>query len=130
MQDLVRQAMREGALGFSTSQLAIHVGEDGREVPCNHAGREEILALRRCRKLDRGALEFIPPSFAGGYDDGDRGCSCWRCTASPGRADRAEPPDPDAGPFADDGWHAYDRGRDVVDWYSPQPQPQASEGTG
>ena len=27
------QAMREGAIGFSTSQLDIHVGEDGREVP-------------------------------------------------------------------------------------------------
>jgi hypothetical protein len=29
MQELVRQAMREGALGFSTSQIDIHVGEDG-----------------------------------------------------------------------------------------------------
>src|SRR5262249_61170384 len=73
MQELVRQAMREGALGFSTSQLAIHVGEDGREVPCNHASREEILALSAVlAEFDRGALEIIPRSFAAGYDDGDR----------------------------------------------------------
>jgi N-acyl-D-aspartate/D-glutamate deacylase len=73
MQELVRQAMREGALGFSTSQLAIHVGEDGREVPCNHASREEILALSSVlAEFDRGALEIIPRSFAAGYDDDDR----------------------------------------------------------
>ncbi len=73
MQTLVRQAMREGALGFSTSQLAIHVGEDGREVPCNHASREEIVALSSVlAEFERGALEIIPRSFAAGYDDGDR----------------------------------------------------------
>ena len=45
MQELVRQAMRDGAIGFSTSQLDIHVGEDGREVPSNHARRDEIVAF-------------------------------------------------------------------------------------
>ena len=73
MQELVRQAMRDGALGFSTSQLAIHVGEDGREVPCNHASREEIVALSSVlAEFDRGALEIIPRSFAAGYDEDDR----------------------------------------------------------
>jgi len=73
MQDLVRSAMREGAIGFSSSQLDIHVGEDGREVPSNHASRDELIAL--CSVLaefDRGAVEFIPRSFAEGYDDADR----------------------------------------------------------
>jgi N-acyl-D-aspartate/D-glutamate deacylase len=73
MQQLVRAAMREGAIGFSTSQLDIHVGEDGREVPSNHAGPEEILAL--CAVLmefGRGAVEVIPRSFGCGYDDADR----------------------------------------------------------
>jgi len=73
MQQLVRAAMREGAVGFSTSQLDIHVGEDGREVPSNHADREEILAL--CAVLaefGRGAIEVIPRSFGCGYDDADR----------------------------------------------------------
>ncbi len=73
MQSLVRQAMREGAIGFSSSQLAVHVAEDGREVPSNHASAEELLAL--CSVLaefDRGAIEFIPRSFAEGYDEADR----------------------------------------------------------
>jgi len=73
MQALVRQAMREGAVGFSSSQLDIHVGEDGREVPSNNAAPEEIIAL--CAVLaefGRGAIEFIPRSFAEGYNDADR----------------------------------------------------------
>jgi N-acyl-D-aspartate/D-glutamate deacylase len=73
MQELVRQAMREGALGFSTSQIDIHVGDDGREVPSNHASPEEVIAL--CSVLaefDHGAIEAIPRSFAEGYDAKDR----------------------------------------------------------
>jgi N-acyl-D-aspartate/D-glutamate deacylase len=73
MQALVRQAMREGALGFSTSQIDIHVGDDGREVPSNHASAEEVVAL--CTVLaefDHGAIETIPRSFAAGYDAKDR----------------------------------------------------------
>ncbi|TFH24453.1 MAG: hypothetical protein E4H03_03580 [Myxococcales bacterium] len=73
MKELVRQAMREGAIGFSTSQLDIHVGEDGREVPSNFASKEEILEL--CSVLaefDRGAIEIIPRSIAQGYNEADR----------------------------------------------------------
>jgi N-acyl-D-aspartate/D-glutamate deacylase len=73
MQELVRQAMREGALGFSTSQIDIHVGDDGRGVPSNHASPEEVIAL--CAVLaefDHGAIEAIPRSFAQGYDAKDR----------------------------------------------------------
>jgi N-acyl-D-aspartate/D-glutamate deacylase len=70
---LVRQAMREGAMGFSTSQLDIHVGDDGREVPSNHASADEILALASVlAEFDRGAIEIIPRSFAQGYDEADR----------------------------------------------------------
>lgn len=73
MQELVRAALREGAIGFSTSQLDIHVGEDGREVPSNHAAREEIVALAAVlAEFDRGALEIIPRSFGAGYDEADR----------------------------------------------------------
>ena len=73
MQEQVRQAMRDGAIGFSTSQLEVHVGEDGREVPCNHATPEEIVAL--CAVLaefERGAIEIIPRSIAEGYSERDR----------------------------------------------------------
>ena len=73
MQELVRQAMREGAVGFSTSQIEIHVGEDGRPVPSNLASREEIIALVSVlAEFDRGAIEIIPASFAEGYDAKDR----------------------------------------------------------
>ena len=73
MQTLVRQAMEQGALGFSTSQLDIHVGDDGREVPSNHASREEIVALASVlAEFDHGAIEIIPHSFAEGYDKDDR----------------------------------------------------------
>lgn len=73
MAQLVRAAMREGAVGFSSSQLAMHVGEDGREVPSNHASPEEVVALAGVlAEFDHGAIEFIPRSFASGYDDADR----------------------------------------------------------
>ena len=73
MQELVRQAMREGAVGFSTSQIEIHVGEDGRPVPSNLASPEEIIALVSVlAEFDRGAIEIIPTSFAEGYDAKDR----------------------------------------------------------
>lgn len=73
MQELVRQAMREGAIGFSTSQIDLHVGDDGRGVPSNLASAEEVIAL--CSVLaefDHGAIEAIPRSFAAGYDAKDR----------------------------------------------------------
>ncbi len=73
MQELVRAAMREGAVGFSTSQIDIHVGDDGREVPSNHAEPGEILALASVlAEFDHGAIEIIPRSFAEGYDEKDR----------------------------------------------------------
>ena len=73
MQVLVRQALREGAVGFSTSQLDLHVGEDGRGVPSNFAAPEEIVAL--CSVLAEfpyGVVEIIPRSHGIGHDDADR----------------------------------------------------------
>src|SRR5512138_512188 len=68
MQTLVRQAMHEGAIGFSTSQLDIHVAHDGREVPSNHAAPEEIVALAAVlAEFDSGAVEIIPRTFVEGY---------------------------------------------------------------
>ena len=73
MKELVRQAMREGAMGFSTSQISIHVGEDGREVPSNHASAAELIELASVlAEFDRGAIEIIPRSFSEGYDEADR----------------------------------------------------------
>jgi len=73
MRVLVRQAMAQGALGFSTSQVDLHRGEDGRAVPSNHASAEEIVALAGVlAEFDHGALEIIPRSFAEGFDEKDR----------------------------------------------------------
>jgi N-acyl-D-aspartate/D-glutamate deacylase len=73
MKELVRQGMREGAMGFSSSQLEVHVGEDGRGVPSNHATPEELVELASVlAEFDRGAIEIIPRSFAQGYDEADR----------------------------------------------------------
>ena len=73
MQELVRQSMREGAIGFSTSQIELHVGEDGRPVPSNLASPEEIIALVSVlAEFGRGAIEIIPASFAEGYNAKDR----------------------------------------------------------
>jgi N-acyl-D-aspartate/D-glutamate deacylase len=73
MKELVRQSMREGALGFSTSQIEVHVGEDGRGVPSNHASALEILELASVlAEFGRGAIEIIPRSFSQGYDEADR----------------------------------------------------------
>ncbi|MAG33748.1 MAG: hypothetical protein CL908_22950 [Deltaproteobacteria bacterium] len=73
MKELVRQGMREGAIGFSTSQLDIHVSEDGREVPSNYASPEEVVELASVlSEFDHGAVEIIPHSFAEGYDEADR----------------------------------------------------------
>jgi N-acyl-D-aspartate/D-glutamate deacylase len=73
MQALVRQAMYEGAIGFSTSQLDIHVAHDGREVPSNHAAPEEIVALSAVlAEFDHGAIEIIPRTFVEGYAEADR----------------------------------------------------------
>ena len=73
MQALVREAMEQGALGFSTSQIDLHVGDDGREVPSNHASPEEIVALASVlSEFDHGAVEIIPRSMAEGYNEADR----------------------------------------------------------
>jgi len=73
MKDLVRDAMREGAVGFSTSQIDVHCDEDGRGVPSNFASAEEILELASVlAEFDRGAIEIIPRSFGQGYDEKDR----------------------------------------------------------
>jgi N-acyl-D-aspartate/D-glutamate deacylase len=73
MQALVRAAMRDGAMGFTSSQLELHVAHDGRGVPSNFADHDELVALAGVlAEFDRGSIEFIPRSFLVGYDDEDR----------------------------------------------------------
>jgi N-acyl-D-aspartate/D-glutamate deacylase len=70
---LTDQAFAEGAYGFTSSQLELHVAHDGRGVPSNHAAPDELIALASVvGRYGRGAIEFIPRSFMVGYDDDDR----------------------------------------------------------
>jgi len=70
---LTDQAFAEGAYGFTSSQLELHVAHDGRGVPSNHAAPDELIALASVvGRHGRGAIEFIPRSFMVGYDDDDR----------------------------------------------------------
>jgi len=73
MQQEVRRAFREGVVGFTSSQLDLHVAHDGRGVPSNHASPEELVALASVlAEFDHGAIEFIPRTFLEGYSDADR----------------------------------------------------------
>jgi N-acyl-D-aspartate/D-glutamate deacylase len=73
MQDLIRAAMLDGAVGFTSSQLELHVAHDGRGVPSNHAAPDELIALAGVlAEFGRGSIEFIPRTFLPGYDDDDR----------------------------------------------------------
>ena len=71
---LVRDAMRDGAIGFTSSQLELHVAHDGRGVPSNHAAPEELVALAavlaRVRPRRRSSSSRARSST--GYDDDDR----------------------------------------------------------
>ena len=73
MRLLVRDALDQGAIGFTSSQLELHVAHDGRGVPSNHAQPDELIALASVlRDVGRGSIEFIPRTFLNGYDDADR----------------------------------------------------------
>ncbi len=73
MRDLLRQAFVDGAVGFTSSQLELHVAHDGRGVPSNHAAPDELISLAAVvGEFDRGSIEFIPRTFLTGYDDDDR----------------------------------------------------------
>ncbi|MSO79874.1 MAG: hypothetical protein EXQ79_09765, partial [Acidimicrobiia bacterium] len=73
MQQLVREAFQQGAIGFTSSQLELHVAHDGRGVPSNYAAPEELEALASVlAEFGRGSIEFIPRTFLTGYSDEDR----------------------------------------------------------
>jgi N-acyl-D-aspartate/D-glutamate deacylase len=87
MQALVDAAMRDGAIGFSTSQLDVHADHEGKPVPPNLARPEEIVALSSVLAgYGEGVLEHVCRTFALGYDDSDR-----RLLADMGRVSGGKP---------------------------------------
>jgi N-acyl-D-aspartate/D-glutamate deacylase len=80
---LLATALADGASGFTSSQLDLHVAHDGRPVPSNLAAPEELIALAGVAgNSGAHAIEFIPRSFLPGYDDADRELILAMCRAS------------------------------------------------
>jgi N-acyl-D-aspartate/D-glutamate deacylase len=86
MKALVDEGMRQGAVGFSTSQLDVHADHEGKPVPSNLASAEEILALSSVlAHYNEGILEHLCQTFAVGYNDADRALMRGMAAASGGK---------------------------------------------
>ena len=83
MQELLRAALDEGAVGFSSSQLEMHVDQHGNPVPSNLAAADELVALASVfADRPHGVIEFISRSNLEGHDDADRALMLAMCEAS------------------------------------------------
>ncbi len=110
MQALLADALDAGAVGFSSSQLEMHVDQHGRPVPSNLAAADELVALAEVfAARPHGVLEFISRSNLEGHDDDDRALMLDMCAAS-GKPMNINPIV--NLPFLGDGWK---RGLEFVD---------------
>ena len=61
MADLVEEALRAGALGFSTSRTPLHKSKGGELVPGTHAGADELMGIGGAiRRAGHGVFQFAP----------------------------------------------------------------------
>lgn len=67
MAAIVEEALRAGALGFTSSRTMLHRAKDGRPVPGTFAGHEELLGLgRACGRAGHGVFEIASDFGIGG----------------------------------------------------------------
>ena len=110
MQALLVDALDAGAVGFSSSQLEMHVDQHGQPVPSNMAAPEELVALASVfARRPHGVIEFISRTNLEGHDDADRELMLAMCEAS-GKPMNVNPIV--RLPFLGDGWA---RGMEFVD---------------
>src|SRR5205809_939795 len=73
MRSLVREAMADGAAGFSSSQAPTHVDQAGRPVPSRCAAFEEVVTLAEAvGEHGPATIAFLAESAVQGYDAQDR----------------------------------------------------------
>jgi N-acyl-D-amino-acid deacylase len=66
MADLVREGMRAGALGFSTSRTLMHRAVDGEPVPGTFAAEDELFGIGQVLgELQTGLFELAPAGVMG-----------------------------------------------------------------
>ena len=59
MRTLLREAMEQGAFGFTTTTGRTHVGYGGRPLACRNASQAELMGLcHALRDVERGAIEI------------------------------------------------------------------------
>lgn len=66
MQELAREAMEAGALGFATSRLMIHKTMDGQHIPSFEADNAELVAIAQALKdTGKGVVQMVLNLYAG-----------------------------------------------------------------